>query len=100
MHHYTLNQRFPTWAHLTIRRGTFIVQPQRRYLYNSKNVKVLLKVQRIFVILLSLSVKKNFRGISSSVEMLNGYMVRERLGTPALNHAYLRGTWSYITVCQ
>jgi len=28
---------------------------------------------------------RNFRGTFSSVEMLKGYMVRERLGTPALD---------------
>jgi len=54
------------------------------YLYSSKNIKVLLKIQWIFVILLSLFVIRNFTGPCSSVEMLKGYMVRERLGTPGL----------------
>jgi len=34
--------------------------------------------------LLSLFVIRTFRGTCSTVEMLKGYMVRERLGTPAL----------------
>ena len=43
-----------------------------------------LKNQWIFVILLSLFVTRNFKGTCSSFEILKGYMVRERLGTPAL----------------
>jgi len=30
---------------------------------------------------------KNFRGTYSSVEMLKGYMARERLGSPALSNS-------------
>jgi len=37
-----------------------------------------------FVIFLSLFVTRNFRGTFTSVEMLKGYMVKERLGTPDL----------------
>jgi len=51
-----------------------------------KNVEVLLKVKWIFVILLSLFVIRNFMGMCSSVKILKGYMVRERLGTPDLDH--------------
>jgi len=40
----------------------------------------------IFVIFLSLFVIRNFRGRCSSIEMMKGYMVRERLGNPALQH--------------
>ena len=54
------------------------------YLYSSKNLEVPLKIQSIFVILLSFLILKNFRGTCSSIEMLKGYMVRERLGTPVL----------------
>jgi len=39
-----------------------------------------------FVVLLTLFVIGNFRRTCSFVEMLKGYMVRERLGTPALKH--------------
>jgi len=46
--------------------------------------KVLLKIQWIFVILLSLIVVRNFSGTCSSVEMLKRYTVRESLGTPGL----------------
>jgi len=48
------------------------------YLYSSKILKVLLKIQYIFGILLSLSVIGNFRGTCSSIAMLKGYIVRER----------------------
>jgi len=37
-----------------------------------------------FLVFLSFFVTKNFRGTCSSVEMLKGYMVKESLGTPAL----------------
>jgi len=37
-----------------------------------------------FDISLSFFVMRNFRGTRSSVEMLKGHMVRERLGTSAL----------------
>ena len=55
------------------------------YLYSSKNLKVLLKVQWIVLIFLSLFVIRT-SGVHarSSVDMLKGYIVRERLGTPAL----------------
>jgi len=43
-----------------------------------------IKVQCFFVILPSLFVIRNFRGTSSRAELLMGYMVRERLGRPAL----------------
>ena len=54
------------------------------YLYTSKNLKVILKILLNFVILLCLFVISNFSGwpTRSFVEMLKGYMVRERLGTP------------------
>jgi len=77
----SLDQGFPTWGTCTprgtllIRRDTFIVQPQQVYLYSSKNLKVILKVQWIFVILLSLFVISNFKGTCSPVQMLTGYMV-------------------------
>ena len=54
------------------------------YLYSSKNLNVLLKIQWVFVILLSLFVIRNIRGTCSSVEMLKGYMVKERLGNPGI----------------
>jgi len=54
------------------------------YLYGSKNINVLLKIQWVFVILLSFFVIRNFRGTCSSVKMLKRYMVRERLETPSL----------------
>ena len=38
----------------------------------------------MFVILLSFFVIRNFRGPWSSVEILKRYVVKERLGTPAL----------------
>ena len=52
------------------------------YLHISEKLKVFLKIQCIFVILLSLFAIRNFRGTPSSVEMLKVYVVRERLGTP------------------
>jgi len=43
-------------------------------------------------------VMRNFRGTCSSVEMLKGYIVRGRLGTPALEEEYC---WITIFVkCQ
>ena len=56
------------------------------YLYSSKNVKVILKIQWIFVILLSLFVIRNSSSKCSSVEMLKGYMVSEKLGPPAIDN--------------
>jgi len=44
-----------------------------------------LKIQWIFVFLLSLFVIRNFKGPRSSVEMMKGYMVRETLGTLELH---------------
>jgi len=58
----------------------------------SENLNVQLKIQWIFDILLSLFVKRNFRGACLSVEMLNGYMVRERLGTPGLGPEHMKKT--------
>jgi len=54
------------------------------YLYSSKNLNVLLKIQWVFVILLSLFVIRNIRSTCSSVVMLKGYMVKERLGNPGI----------------
>ena len=54
---------------------------KNHYLCSSENLKVLLKIHWIFVVLLSLFVIRNFKGACSSVEMLKGYMVRERLVT-------------------
>jgi len=48
----------------------------------SKNLKVILTIQWIFVILLNLFVIRYFKGACASDETLKGYMVRERLGTP------------------
>jgi len=48
-----------------------------------------LKLQWIFVILLSLFVIRNFRGTCSSAQMLEGYMGRERLGTSDIDHQTL-----------
>ena len=39
-----------------------------------------------FIVFLSLSVIKFFRGTCSSVKMLKGYMTRKSLGTPVLEH--------------
>jgi len=55
------------------------------YFYNSKHQKVSLQVQKIFIILLSLFVIRDFKGTSSSVEMLKGNMVTKRLGTPEVS---------------
>ena len=38
---------------------------------------------------------RNFRGTCQSVGMLKGYMVRKRLGTPALEHGF--HTWGTCT---
>jgi len=43
----------------------------------------------MFVISLSIFVVRKFRGTCSSVEMLKGYMVRDGLGTPALQQLIL-----------
>ena len=51
----------------------------------SLNIKVL-KLQWIFVILLSFFVIRSFRGTCFSVKLMTGYMVRERLGTPAVDY--------------
>jgi len=44
-----------------------------------------IKIQGIFVILLSFFVIRNFRGTRLFIEMLAEYMFRERLGTPVLS---------------
>ena len=54
------------------------------YLYSFKILKVLLKIQHNFSILLRLFVRGNFRGTCSSIKMLKGYVFRIRLGTSAL----------------
>ena len=59
----------------------------RIFNYSSKNAKVLLKIQWIFVIVLSLFVIRNFWCTCSSAEMPKGYMVRERLEPPALKRS-------------
>jgi len=51
---------------------------------SSKMLKVLLIIQYIFGILLSFFVIRNFMGTCSSIEMLMGYMFRERLVTSVL----------------
>jgi len=53
--------------------------------YSSKDLKVLLKIHWIFVILLSLFAIGNFSDTCSSVEMLSGYMDRERFRTAVLD---------------
>jgi len=45
--------------------------------------------------LLNLYVLRNFGGTGLSVEMLKGYMVRERLGTSGLVYVWLCETKSY-----
>jgi len=52
-----------------------------------QNIRVILNIQWIFAILLSLFVIRNFRCTCSSIKMLKGYMVTERLGTPVLDCA-------------
>ena len=47
-------------------------------------LNVLLTIPWIFVIKPSLFVIRNFRGTCLSIEMLNGYMVRDRLTIPGL----------------
>jgi len=55
------------------------------YLFpNILKYKSCIKIQWLFVILLSLYVIRNLRGTCSSVEILKVYMVRERLGTSGL----------------
>jgi len=79
-------------VYFPICRGTFKISNRReRYVYilliskySNLKYKVLLKIQWSFVVLLSLFVIRNFRGTCSSVEMLKGCMVRERLGTPGI----------------
>jgi len=51
------------------------------YPYSSETLNIILKIQWVFVFLLSLFDIRNFRGTHSSVGMLKGYMVKERLGT-------------------
>jgi len=88
----------PTWGTCTPR-GTFAYLKEYIYctaatlnlrhkngvhLYSSENMKVLIKFQWIFVILLSFFVIRYFGVTCPSVEMLKGYMVTEKLGTPEL----------------
>jgi len=54
---------------------------KNHYLYSSKNVKVL-QIQWILWLLLSLFVIANFSGTCLALEILKGYKVRKRLGTP------------------
>jgi len=49
-------------------------------------MKVPSNTQLVFVTSLSFLVIGNSRGTCSSVEMLKGYMVKERLGTPGINN--------------
>ena len=71
-------------VHLLYSRNEFTLRHENGvYLHSSKILQVLLKIQQIFVIVLSLVIR-NFRGTCSSVKMVKGYMFRERLGTPAL----------------
>jgi len=71
-------------VHLLYSHKLILRNKNRVYLHISKNLKVLLKIQWVFVTLISLIVIRNFRSTWSSVEKLKGYMVRERLGTPEL----------------
>ena len=66
------------WVHLLNSRNKLTSRHKIDSNYSSINI------QWIFVILFSLFVKRIFRGTSSHAELLKGYMVRERLGTPAL----------------
>ena len=43
-----------------------------------------LKIHNLYFYFIQPFAIRNFRGTCSSVEMLKGYVVRERLGTPAL----------------
>jgi len=56
------------------------------YIYISVNITLknhyVLIGKYIFVIFLNLFAIRNFRGTCSSIEILNGYMARESLGTP------------------
>jgi len=63
-------------------------------------IKVLLKIQWIFVILLSLFVIRNFRGSRSSVEILKGYTVKERFGTPVLEAVSWHPPTSFVYICK
>jgi len=54
-------------------------------------MKVLLKMQWIFVIFVSLFVLRNFRTTCSSVAMLKGYVVRKWLGIPGLDPSSNQG---------
>jgi len=87
-----LVQRFPTWGTFAYLKGciyctaatNFLLRHKNGvYLYSFKSLQILLKIQQIFVILLSLVVIRNFRASCSSVKMVKGYMFRERLGTSA-----------------
>ena len=57
------------------------------FMHSSVNsiFKIMLIGKYIFVIFLSLFVRRNSRGTCSSIEMLKGYMAIESLGTPDLN---------------
>jgi len=51
------------------------------FIHSSVNIifKIMLICKYIFVIFLNFFVIRNFRGTCSSIEMLKGYMARERL---------------------
>jgi len=66
------------WAHLLYSRNKLNLRHKIDSTYSSINI------QGIFLILLSIFVIRNFSGTSSPAELLKEYMVRERLGTPAL----------------
>ena len=55
------------------------------YISCSENTNVILNIQLIFLISFRLSVATNFKGTCSSVETLQGCVVRESLGTPCFN---------------
>jgi len=110
---YALIQGLPTWVHvslgvhLLIWMGTFKVSNRRdKYIYSlciskylyiyqwilfSKTIicfllnKTIISHGKITAKKSNYDIERHFRGTCSSVEMLNGYMVRERLGTPALS---------------
>jgi len=72
--------------HYTLVKYINIESQKRSLVYSSKILKVLQKIKWIFVKLLSVFVIRNFIGICSSVDMLTGCMVRERLGIPEYKH--------------
>ena len=58
-------------------KSTFIVLNIKKFYY---------LFSRFFLILLSLFITSHSRGTCASVEIMKGYMFRERLGTTALSH--------------